>query len=83
MAEKEFETEDPFEFVQMYLDVPADEHFYDQMARTFIEEYMTLGWADEDILSLFHEPFYRGTYDIWQTKGEEFVKNLIHEVRHG
>ncbi len=67
----------------MFMDIPADENFYDQMARTFIEEYMMMGWADDEILALFHEPYYRGTYDILQKKGEEFVKNLIDEVRRG
>jgi len=82
-TEKEFEQEDPFELVQMYLDVPADDPFYDQMARTFIEEYMKMGWADDEILALFHEPFYRGTHDVLQKKGEDFVKDLIREVRRG
>ena len=83
-TEKEVEQEDPFALVQMYIDVPADETFYDQMARTFIEEYMMMGWADDDILGLFQDPYYRGTHDILQKKGEEFVKNIIQEVRnHG
>jgi hypothetical protein len=83
MAEKEFEHEDPFELVQMYLDIPADDSFYERMATTFVEEYMALGWNDFEILALFQDPYYRGTYDILQKKGETFVKNIIHEVRHG
>ena len=82
-TEKEFEQEDPFEMVQMFLDLPADGNFYDQMARTFIEEYMRMGWDNDEILALFQEPYYRGTYDILQKNGEEFVKNLIDEVRNG
>ncbi|MBI2082176.1 MAG: hypothetical protein HYT76_01270 [Deltaproteobacteria bacterium] len=77
------DPEDPFEMVQQFIDVPADDRFYDQMARTFIEEYLMMGWSDEEIFSLFQEPFYRGTHDILQKKGEAFVKSLIHEVRHG
>ena len=80
---KEFEQEDPMAMVQMFLDTPADDSFYDQMARTFVEEYMRMGWADEEILALFHEPYYRGTYDILQKKGEPFVKNLINEAHNG
>ena len=79
----EVESDDPLEMVQAFLNLPADEDFYDQMARTFIEEYMMMGWSDEEIFSLFQEPFYRGTHDVLQKKGELFVKNLIHEVRHG
>lgn len=83
MAEKEFEQDDPMAFVQMYLDTPADDAFYQDMAETFIEEYMMMGWSDEEIFHLFEDPFYRGTHEIWQRKGETFVKNLIREVRHG
>lgn len=67
----------------MYLDVPADEAFYEKMARTFVEEYMLMGWSDEEILSLFQEPFYKGTHDILKKQGEPFVKKIIAEVRHG
>jgi hypothetical protein len=83
MAEKEFEHEDPFEFVRMVLDIPADDVFYAQMTRTFVEEYMLMGWSDEEILALFQDPFYQGTHDILVKKGETFVKNTISEVRHG
>ncbi|MBI2067744.1 MAG: hypothetical protein HYT77_07010 [Deltaproteobacteria bacterium] len=79
----EVESDDPLEIVQAFFDVPADNSFYREMARTFIEEYMMIGWADDEILALFHEPYYRGTYDILQKKGETFVKNIIDEVRHG
>ncbi len=83
MAEKDFEQEDPLEMVQMVLDVPADDSFYKKMAQTFIEEYMMMGWSDADIFSLFQKPFFQGTHDILQKKGETFVRNIIHEVRYG
>jgi len=82
-SSKKFEAEDPFEIVQSFLDVPADDSFYDQMTRTFIEEYMMMGWDDEQIFSLFEDPFYRGTHDILKRKGERFVKRLIGEIRNG
>ncbi|MBI1909454.1 MAG: hypothetical protein HYS22_04730 [Deltaproteobacteria bacterium] len=83
MAEKEFETEDPFEMVQAFLEAPADDRFYEEMTRTFVEEYLMMGWDDEEVFSLFKDPFYRGTHDVLKKKGEEFVKNIIHEVRNG
>lgn len=83
MTEKQFEQEDPFELVQMYLNVPADDSFYEGMARTFIEEYMKLGFSDEEIFYLFREPFYKATHDILGKKGEDFVRHLIGEVRNG
>ena len=69
--------------VQMFLDIPANDQFYDRMARTFVEEYAMMGWSDDQILQLFRDPFYQGTYDIFKKMGEVFVKNIIDEVRHG
>ncbi len=80
---KEVEAEDPMALVQMFMDQPADENFYREMARTFIEEYMMMGWTDDEIFALFSEPYYRGTHDILQKKGEEFVNSMIREVRNG
>ncbi len=83
MADKGFEKDDPLKMVQMFIDSPADDSFHEQMATTFIEEFMMMGWSDERIFSLFQDPQYRSTHDIFQKKGEEFVKKLIQEVRHG
>ena len=81
MAEKAVEQQDPFALVQNFLDVPADDTFYRQMAQTFIEEYMLIGWSDEDIFGLFENPFYQSTHKILQTKGEEWVRKLIEQTR--
>ncbi len=83
MAEKEHEQGDPFEMVQMVLDAPADDDFYREMAQTFVEEYMMMGWTDEKLLSMFRDPFYQGPHSILQKKGELFVTQLIREVRNG
>ena len=83
MAKKEFEKEDPFEMVQMFVDAPADDSFYEQMATTFIEEYMMFGWTDEEVLALFQDPYFQAPHGILEHKGEKYVKDLIAGVRHG
>jgi hypothetical protein len=83
MAEKEFEKSDPFEMVGISLPVHDPDAYYTDMARTFIEEYMMLGWDDDRIFSLFQDSFYQGTHMVLQKKGEAFVKNLIQEVKNG
>jgi hypothetical protein len=67
----------------MYVDAPADDSFYREMAITFIEEYMMMGWSDEAIFKIFEDPFYGSTYDIFRKKGGYFIRALIGEVRHG
>ena len=80
---KEAEQEDPLALTQMFLDIPADDTFYQNMAETFVEEFMRLGWSDEKIFELFEDPFYKGSHEVFKIKGEQFVKNLIQEVRNG
>lgn len=80
---KKHEAEDPFEMVQQFLDIPADDRFYREMARTFIEEYMMMGWTDDEIFSLFQDPFYRGTHEILEKRGEAYVRQIMGEVRNG
>jgi hypothetical protein len=60
-----------------------DEVSYRQMAETFVEEYMLLGFSDERIAELFRNPFYRATHEILKSKGESYVRELIKEIRNG
>jgi hypothetical protein len=83
MAEKHFEETDPFDFAQVVLEGVDADKYYQDMARTFIEEYLLMGYTDEKILALFKDPFYQASHFILQTKGEDFVKTLIREVHHG
>ncbi len=81
--DKEFDADDPMALVPAVMDVPMDEASYRQMAETFVEEYMLLGYSDEKIVGLFRNPFYRATHEILKTKGEAYVMDLIEEIRNG
>ena len=81
--DKEFDADDPMALVPAVMDMPMDESSYRQMAETFVEEYMLLGFSDERIAELFHNPFYRATHEILKTKGEGYVAELIKEIRNG
>jgi hypothetical protein len=83
METKHFEEDDPFEFVNIALDVPSTPEYWAGMARTFIEEYTLMGWKDSDILALFKNPMYRASHQALRVHGEPFIKNLISEVRNG
>ena len=81
--EKGFDPDDPLALVPAVMDMPMDEASYRQMAETFVEEYMLLGFSDEKIAELFRNPFFRATHEILKTKGETYVMELIKEIRHG
>ncbi len=77
MAQKPHEKDDPMELVGVALpNVGADE-----MADCLIEEYIRVGWDDENLLRLFRDPFYRATHRIHKEKGEAHVLGLIARLR--
>ncbi|MCH8192598.1 MAG: hypothetical protein IIA65_01110 [Planctomycetes bacterium] len=80
---KEFEEKDPLEVVSVFMDVPSEEASYLEMTRTFVEEYMLMGWSDDAIFELFQNPFYKATHNILQFKGEAYVKTILKEIRNG
>jgi hypothetical protein len=77
MADKEFDLDDPMELVGVTLGGGSIE----EMAECLVEEFVRDGWDDENLLRLFHDPFYRATYRIRQEKGDEYILALIGRVR--
>ena len=50
------------------------------MAECLVEEYLLLGWGEEQVMLLFARPCFRATHRIYQEKGETYVRSLIQEV---
>jgi len=50
------------------------------LARCFIEEYASMGYGGAQILALFRDPVYVAVHPVYQSKGEEAVRGLIHDV---
>lgn len=51
------------------------------MAESIIEEYMMLGFSDQQILTLFKKSLFAGTNIIYKTKGDDYIKGLIQKAR--
>jgi len=79
MPTKPFEPDDPLALVGVA--VPADADALDEMARCLVEEYLRDGWEEGRLLALFRSPFYRTPHLIYRARGEEYVRQLIEEVR--
>jgi hypothetical protein len=82
MSKEAFDQEDPFELVGMLLPGPLNDGSCEVMGRCFIEEFVHMGWSDEQIFLLFQDPFYRGPHAVYQRKGVAFVQRLITQVRY-
>ncbi len=80
-SEKPVEAEDPFDAVALRVPVDDPDQGLLDAAECFVEEFITMGYTDFMILSMFRRPFYMGLHPLYEKRGEEFVRNLIAERR--
>jgi len=78
MPKDEFVAEDPLELVGMVL--PGEAGQLERMAETIVEEYARMGWDERRLFTLFVNPMFMATHRIYQQKGEEYVKSLVHQT---
>ena len=78
MPKDEFDFEDPFELNGMAF--LTHEDTTNDMAETFIEEFMRMGNGHKQILALFRNPHYLGPNMALEKRGEPFIRDLIAEV---
>ena len=78
MPKDEFDFEDPFELNGMAF--LTHEDTTNDMAETFIEEFMRMGYGHKQILGLFRNPHYLGPNLAFEKRGEPFIHDLITEV---
>ncbi len=78
MPYDEYDTEDPLELVGCA--VPLDDEFLAEMTECFIEEFARLGYSADALLGLFRNPFYRGPHNVYQARGEDYVRGMIAET---
>ncbi len=79
MPTKNFDPHDPFDIVVTRMPLEKGRDGFDEMARTFIQEYLTIGWDDQKIFKMFKKPSYVGPYSIYHQRGEKYVQKLICE----
>ncbi len=81
VAAKPFEPDDPLALVGVAL--PPSEDALEEMARTFVQEYLLQGWDERRLLAIFRNPFYRAPHLVYRARGEEYVRRLIAGVLAG
>ena len=78
MPKDEFDFEDPFELNGMAF--MTHEDTTNDMAETFIEEFMRMGYGHKQLLALFRNPHYLGPNMALEKRGEPFIRDLVAEV---
>lgn len=69
--------EDPMELVG----VPVPGGDPRAMAECLVEEYLLMGWDEQQVMTLFTRPCFRATHQIYLEQGEACVHALIRGVR--
>jgi hypothetical protein len=80
MPKDGFEHEDPMELVGLTAPPLTDDDIC-MMADGLVDEYVRMGWEDDEILALFTDPQYRMPHMIYQRQGETFVRSVVSTVR--
>lgn len=71
--EKKFEHDDPMELEAVW--IPDGD--LEAQARSFIMEFLAMGFSTTRLLELFHDPFYMGPNAILNKLGEQRVREII------
>ncbi len=80
MPKDEFDHTDPMQLVGMQMP-PLSAEDMQAMTRGLIDEYVRMGWADEEVLGLFRSPVYQMPHMILRSQGEEYVQSTLAAVR--
>jgi hypothetical protein len=78
MPKDDFDFDDPFELNGMAF--LTHEDTTNDMAETFIEEFLRMGYNHKQVLALFRNPHYLGPHLAMEKRGEPFIRDLISEV---
>ena len=78
MTKDDCDFEDPFELNGMAF--MTHEDTTNDMAETFIDEFMRLGYNPQQLLALFRNSHYLGPNMAFEKRGEPFIRELIADV---
>ena len=76
---KAAEATDPYVASAVELTTPGHDGTA-AMARTFVEEFARIGWSRDRIRRMFRQPRFSAAYAVFQTRGDEFVTEIIDQV---
>ena len=74
---KALQWDDPHELVGVGL-AEGDSDF---MVECLVEEYLLLGWSDDQLMSLFTRPCFGMTHRIYLDRGQQYVADAIARMR--
>ena len=52
----------------------------DEMALCCAQELISMGWNERKVVGVFHQPFYQDLYGVYATRGEDYVRDVVHRA---
>ena len=80
LADKDFEADDPYEFVGVRYEAEPGTDPDEIMARCFIEEYALMGMPRDRIMRMYRSTHFKGTNAILERRGEQFIRGIAESV---
>ncbi len=80
MPHKDPDIQDPMMLVGVEVDCP-DGSATRAMAECFVEEFLRMGLAPEEVLELFRQPAYAAAHQAYRELGEEAIRDLVEAYR--
>ncbi len=94
MPHKDPDLQDPMMLVGVEVDCPAvspapaepdasrpDASATQAMAECFVEEFLRMGVAPDELLELFRQPVYAAAHQAYRELGEEAIRDLVEAYR--
>ena len=79
-TDNHIEHDDPYELVGVRFPLPEGVDADRVTAKCFVEEFALMGSSPAEVRRLFTDAHYRGSYDVAQRRGMDFIEELIAEV---
>ncbi len=73
---KNYDKEDPFEMKAM--EIPGGNIVH--QAQVMSEEFRDMGTMEEELLTMFANPFYSGLHIAFVQLGKESIEKIVHQV---
>ncbi len=78
---KPAEPDDPMALMGVAMPTgPNGDEAMATMAESLADEFLRMGYSQEQVMQMFRDPFFRMTHAIWRAWGEERVRAVVNTV---
>ncbi|MCP5114340.1 MAG: hypothetical protein GY953_26210 [bacterium] len=80
-VKKPAEPDDPMALMGVAMPTgPEGDEAMATMAESLADEFLRMGYSQQQVMQMFRDPFFRMTHAIWRAWGEEKVRAVVKSV---